>query len=86
MCKTLGSNYEKGSDPIKSTEEAHTLLLSHARIVDGIELVGISQALGRVLAEQLISQVAVPPWDNSAMDGYAVNSADLSCANVRMPI
>lgn len=35
------------------------------------------QALGRVLAEAVVSGVNVPPWDNSAMDGYAVRAADL---------
>ncbi len=61
-------------------------MLSRARTVDGIETVEISQALGRVLAEPLSSHVNMPPWDNSAMDGYAVNSADLTTADVRFPI
>lgn len=34
-------------------------------------------ALGRVLAQDIVSSVAVPPHDNSAMDGYAVRVADL---------
>ncbi len=61
-------------------------MLSHARAVEEIETVGISEALGRVLAEPLSSNVNMPPWDNSAMDGYAVNSADLTAADVRLPI
>lgn len=36
------------------------------------------EALGRVLAQDLVSSVAVPPLDNSAMDGYAVRTADVS--------
>ncbi|MCH8180627.1 MAG: molybdopterin molybdotransferase MoeA [Proteobacteria bacterium] len=38
------------------------------------------QALGRVLAEDIVSTVAVPPHDNSAMDGYALRVADLDGA------
>ncbi|MGJ6980507.1 molybdopterin molybdotransferase MoeA [Aestuariimicrobium soli] len=38
---------------------------------------GIDDGLGRVLAEPVAAQVAVPPFDNSAMDGFAVRSSDL---------
>ncbi len=71
---------------LKPIEEARDFMLSHAKAVDGVELVSLSDALGRVLAEPLSSQVNVPPWDNSAMDGYAVNSADLTAENVRLPV
>jgi molybdopterin molybdotransferase len=37
----------------------------------------LRQALGSVLAEDVKSPLDLPPWDNSAMDGYAVRSADL---------
>lgn len=39
--------------------------------------VGVMQALGRVLAEDLVSPISVPPHDNSAMDGYAFDGAQL---------
>ncbi|MCB9680371.1 MAG: molybdopterin molybdotransferase MoeA [Alphaproteobacteria bacterium] len=41
------------------------------------EPVPVLQALDRVLAADVVATVDVPPWDNSAMDGYAVRSADL---------
>jgi molybdopterin molybdotransferase len=41
------------------------------------ELVDSFDALGRVLAQDLVSSVEVPPLDNSAMDGYAVRQADV---------
>ncbi len=41
------------------------------------ELLATEDALGRVLAQDIVSAVAVPPHDNSAMDGYAVRLADL---------
>lgn len=42
-----------------------------------VETVPVTGALGRVLAHDVVSPVDVPPWDNSAMDGYAVRAADL---------
>lgn len=42
------------------------------------ETVGIFQALGRVLAQDLVSPISVPPHDNSAMDGYAFDGALLA--------
>jgi molybdopterin molybdotransferase len=44
----------------------------------GIEQLPLRSALGRVLAESVISPLDVPGQDNSAMDGYAVRSADLA--------
>ncbi|MBI5927173.1 MAG: molybdopterin molybdotransferase MoeA [Aquabacterium sp.] len=44
------------------------------------ESISSFEALGRVLAETVVSPVDVPPLDNSAMDGYAVRSADLAQA------
>ena len=46
--------------------------------VTGIERVATRAALGRVLAEDIVPAIDVPAHDNSAMDGYAVRSADLS--------
>lgn len=48
------------------------------------EAVPLRQALGRVLAEDQISDVAVPPFDNSAADGWAVRSADLQGDALRL--
>jgi molybdopterin molybdotransferase len=41
------------------------------------ETVPLSKSLGRTLAEDAVGQEAIPPFDNSAMDGYAVRTADL---------
>ncbi len=46
----------------------------------GAERVGILAAMGRVLAEGIVAQTPIPPWPNSAMDGYAVRHADLDRA------
>ena len=42
-------------------------------------------ALWRVAAEDVVSAVALPPWDNSAMDGYAIRSADVGAATEADP-
>ncbi|MGQ0816277.1 MAG: molybdopterin molybdotransferase MoeA [Gemmatimonadota bacterium] len=50
------------------------------------EAVAIDEALGRVLAHDAISPVDLPPWDNSAMDGYAVRSEDIAGASRDAPV
>ncbi len=59
-------------------QEALDYLLSQVRPVTETERLPLAQALGRVLAEPVRSQVDVPPWDNSSMDGYAVSTPDLA--------
>jgi len=44
------------------------------------ERVPLGLALGRVLTEDVVSHTSLPPWDNSAMDGYAVRSSDTAGA------
>jgi len=51
----------------------------------GTEQISIHAALGRVLAEDLIAVTDLPPWDNSAMDGYAVRYEDLQGASRANP-
>ena len=59
-----------------------------ARLVEPVleqEPVGIFQALGRVLAADVISPISVPPHDNSAMDGYAFDGRQLQAASSDAP-
>jgi molybdopterin molybdotransferase len=51
-----------------------------------VERVPLLDALGRVLARPLVAPLTIPPWDNSAMDGYAVRAADVESASVERPI
>ncbi len=62
--------------PMLTAQLALDHLLSHAKTVDESETVTTQAALGRVLAESINSLVDVPPLDNTAMDGYAVRTAD----------
>jgi molybdopterin molybdotransferase len=50
------------------------------------EEVSIDDCLGRVLADDAVSPVDLPPWDNSAMDGFAVRSADIEGASREHPV
>ena len=72
------TNCDTHQPPLKSFQEALDYLLSQVRPITDTERLPLAQALGRVLAEPVRSNVDVPPWDNSAMDGYAVNTQDLS--------
>lgn len=58
-------------------EQARQTMVDAVRPVSEIERVAVAAALGRVLADDLISPIDVPAHDNSAMDGYAMRSADL---------
>jgi molybdopterin molybdotransferase len=58
-----------------SYEQARQLILNNIAPV-GIEQIGLLDAVGRVLAEDVAAPWDMPLWDNSAMDGYAVRSAD----------
>lgn len=59
-------------------EAARRIILDLIAPVDGSAHVAVREALGRVLAEDVISPMNVPGHDNSAMDGYAVRFADLA--------
>jgi molybdopterin molybdotransferase len=61
-------------------DAALRLIESDVPCVDGIELVGLHAADGRVLAQDVIAPVDLPPFDNAAVDGYAVRLDDLAGA------
>jgi molybdopterin molybdotransferase len=50
------------------------------------ETVSLDRAYGRLLAEHIASPLDIPPWDNSAMDGFAVQAADIVDVPVRLRI
>jgi molybdopterin molybdotransferase len=76
-----------GRAPLLSLEDALARLVAGAaaaRIGD-TERVAAVEALGRVLAADLVSAIDVPPHDNSAMDGYAVRAAEAQ-AGAELPV
>ena len=72
--------------PLKSLDEALTELLAKARPLDVKEQVSTFDADGRVLAEDAVSVLQVPPQDNSAMDGYALHCGDVGNAGAKLPV
>lgn len=64
--------------PLRSLDDVLADLLGRAGTLDGTQQVSTFDADGRVLAQDLVSPLQVPPQDNSAMDGYAVRAADLA--------
>lgn len=64
--------------PLKALNDALTELMGYAVALTGTERVSSFDADGRVLAQDLVSGLQVPPQDNSSMDGYAVRCADLA--------
>lgn len=67
-----------------SVEEAQKIILAEIRRI-GTERVSLPHALGRVLSEDLVSSLDHPPWDTSAMDGYAVRWNDTAGASRTTP-
>jgi molybdopterin molybdotransferase len=71
---------------LRPVDEAIEELLSRVPGVPAVEHVALAEALGRVLAEPLMAPFAVPQWDNSAMDGYALRAADLPSEGGSLPL
>src|SRR5260221_3773440 len=69
-----------------NVDEALQQLLAGARPVSETETVPALSATGRVLAVAQRSTMNVPPMDNSAMDGYAVRTADLHGPDTRLKV
>jgi molybdopterin molybdotransferase len=66
--------------PLLSLDEALPQLLVFAKVLGETQEVSTFDADGRVLAQDVVSALQVPPQDNSAMDGYAVRAADCAQA------
>jgi molybdopterin molybdotransferase len=66
--------------PLLPVEEIERLLAERIAPVAEIERVKLHEAAGRVLAADVIATVDLPPFDNSAVDGFAVRHADLARA------
>ncbi|HET9345532.1 MAG TPA: gephyrin-like molybdotransferase Glp [Candidatus Limnocylindrales bacterium] len=69
-----------------SVEAARAAVLDAVAGPMEAEVAYLSEALGRVLAESVVSTTALPPWDNSAMDGYAIRAADTAGASEDGPV
>lgn len=59
-----------------SYEKAREVIDSHIKPITRIEPVALDNAVGRVLAENFVATMDIPPFNRAAMDGYAVKSRD----------
>jgi molybdopterin molybdotransferase len=76
--------------PLMPLDDALATLLAQVapltRAADGVQSVSTFDADGRVLAQDVVSALQVPPQDNTSMDGYAVRTADISAPGVQLPV
>jgi molybdopterin molybdotransferase len=63
--------------PLMSLDDALDIMMSHVQRLTSVETVATWDADGRMLAEDVVSELAVPALDNSSMDGYALRCSDV---------
>ncbi len=68
-----------------SVEDALTYILKHFHPLEA-ESVSMLDALGLILAEDIVAEIDVPPFKNSAMDGYAIRAEDIASASPDHPV
>jgi len=66
------------NEKMLTTDEAIQFLLERSKATELTETVNTLDAIGRVLAQSVVSTLNVPPLDNSAMDGYVTRFSDLN--------
>lgn len=74
-------DYDPNSMPV---EKARQFIKQFLEPVAETELVGLHESLGRVIAQDVLSPANVPNYDNSAMDGYALNAQDINTARLQV--
>lgn len=68
------------SGPLMRIEEMERLIAERVAPVAEVETMPLTQASGRVTAVDVVAPVSLPPFDNSAVDGYAVRHADVAAS------
>jgi molybdopterin molybdotransferase len=84
----MGGNPMSKKTPFKqllSHEEALILIMDNIKPIERTERISLEDAFERVLAEEIVAERNVPPFDRSAMDGYAVKADDTFGASVFNP-
>ncbi|MBN8746269.1 Molybdopterin molybdenumtransferase [Xylophilus ampelinus] len=76
MSDPAASAAPRARAPLMALDDAVARLLAEAAPLQDVEQVSTFEADGRVLAQDIVAGLTVPPRDNSAMDGYAVRLAD----------
>ena len=70
---------------LTAPEEALTLFLPLVKAIERIEKVSVFDAYGRVSAKEFVSEVALPNFRKSTVDGYAVHAKDVAGASASLP-
>ncbi|HEY7665564.1 MAG TPA: gephyrin-like molybdotransferase Glp [Xanthobacteraceae bacterium] len=69
------------SGPLLPVDEVERIIRTRVMPVAEIETVALNAAIGRVIARDVVAPIDLPPFDNSAVDGYAVRHGDLESAS-----
>lgn len=77
---TAAQSCDRPHDALLEVDEVVATIVERARRVTETERIALTAAVGRVLAEGIQSLIDVPGHDNSAMDGYILNSNDIEQA------
>ena len=77
MAQLSADSFAFGGD-LLSVDDATALLEDRVTTAAGVERVPLERADGRVLAETVVAPIDLPPFDNSAVDGFAVRFGDLA--------
>jgi len=72
--------------PLLSVDQGRQRILDAVDVIDGVEQLPLRDASGRVLAARVVSAIDVPPFANSAMDGYALRSADCGGSSTQLTV
>ena len=80
----LSNVFSGASSPLMSIEEAVALATSGLKVAANSEMVSLRSADGRIAAEDVHACYDLPPFPNSAVDGYAVRHADLNSSGETM--
>ena len=83
---TMTSASPSSAPRLMSVDEARDRVLAAVARPLRAEAVSPVAAVSRVVAEAVVAMTSLPPWDNAAMDGYAVRSADLTGASNERPV
>jgi molybdopterin molybdotransferase len=71
---------------MRTPEEASTQILMHTEPGRETESVPLLEAAGRVLAQDVVSDVDAPPFEKSAMDGFALRAGDLAARKTELGV
>lgn len=81
----MESGIRTGTNGVISPQEALELVLKHTPVL-GRQMCPLAHAVERVLASDIRARDSLPPFDSSAMDGYAVRARDLRNASPQKPV